>query len=94
MDEQPGYAPGKEQLTVRLRRVEGQVRGIGRMVTEERYCIDVLTQISAIQGALDRVAIELVSDHTRECVIGAPGGLQAERAEELVRAVDRLVSRR
>ncbi len=94
MAEQPGYAPGKEQLLNRLRRIEGQVRGIARMVDEERYCIDVLAQISAIQGALDRVAMQLVADHTRECVIGAGEDKQEERTEELLQALDRLVSRR
>ena len=94
MAESPGYAPTKLQTQNRLSRIEGQVRGLARMVGEERYCIDVLTQISAIQGALDRVAIELVSDHTRECVLGADGELQAERTDELVQAIDRLVSRR
>lgn len=94
MSERPGYAGDKPKLANRLSRIEGQVRGVGRMVEEERYCIDVLTQISAIQSALDRVAVELVSDHTRECVIGAEGSLQAERTEELLSAIDRLVSRR
>jgi CsoR family transcriptional regulator, copper-sensing transcriptional repressor len=94
MTEQPGYAPSKEQLLNRLRRVEGQVRGIARMVDEERYCIDVLNQISAIQRALDRVALGLVADHTRECVVGANGKQQEERTEELLEAIDRLVSRR
>ena len=94
MAEAPAYAPSKEQLLNRLRRVEGQVRGVARMVEEERYCVDVLTQISAIQRALDRVALGLVSDHTRECVIGASGEKQEERTEELLEALDRLVSRR
>lgn len=94
MTEQPGYAPSKEQLLNRLRRIEGQVRGIERMVDEERYCIDVLNQISAIQRALDRVAMGLVSDHTRECVVGAEGGEQEERTGELLEAINRLVSRR
>ncbi len=94
MAEQPGYAPSKDQLRNRLRRIEGQVRGVERMVDEERYCIDVLTQISAVQRALDRVALGLVSDHARECVVGATGEKQTERTEELIGAIDRLVSRR
>jgi DNA-binding FrmR family transcriptional regulator len=94
MAEQPGYASSKQQLHNRLRRIEGQVRGVARMVDEERYCIDVLAQISAIQRALDRVALELVSDHTRECVIGATGAEQDDRTDELLAAIDRLVSRR
>lgn len=94
MSERPGYAETKQQLRNRLRRIEGQVRGIARMVDEEEYCIDVLTQISAAQRALDRVALELVADHTRECVIGAEGREREERTEELLGALDRLVSRR
>lgn len=94
MTELPGYTPSKDQLLKRLSRIEGQVRGVSRMVAEDRYCIDVLTQISAAQSALDRVAIGLVSDHTRECVIGAEGETQRERTEELLEAIDRLVSRR
>ncbi len=94
MVEQPGYAPSKEQLRNRLRRIEGQVRGVERMVGEERYCIDVLTQISAVHRALDKVALGLVSDHTRECVVGATGETQTERTKELIEAIGRLVSRR
>jgi DNA-binding FrmR family transcriptional regulator len=94
MSEAPGYTKAKAQMHNRLRRIEGQVRGLERMVEEERYCIDVMTQISAIQAALDKVAMSLVSDHTRECVIGAEGDLQTERTEELLQAIDRLVSRR
>jgi DNA-binding FrmR family transcriptional regulator len=93
--EPPGYAPGKDKIANRLSRIEGQVRGIARMVDEERYCIDVLTQISAVQAALDKVALALVSDHTRECVVGADDpGEREERTEELLDAVARLVSRR
>jgi DNA-binding FrmR family transcriptional regulator len=91
---EPAYIPTKEQLLARLGRIEGQVRGVTRMVEEERYCIEVLTQISAAQKALDRVAMGLVSDHTRECVIGAEGTERSERTEELLDALDRLVSRR
>ncbi len=94
MDEQPGYTPSKEQLLNRLRRIEGQVRGVAGMVEDERYCIDVLAQISAVQRALDKVALGLVSDHTHECVIGATGAKQEERTEELLEAINRLVSRR
>ena len=94
MAEHPGYAASKQQLRNRVRRIEGQVRGVTRMVDEERYCIDVLAQITAVQRALDRVALELVSDHTRECVVGATGDKQEERTDELLTAIDRLVSRR
>ncbi len=63
----------------RLRRIEGQVRGVEGMVDEDRYCIDVVTQITAIQAALDKVALELLEDHAKHCVIGAADGEQ-ERA--------------
>ena len=65
-----GYTATKEQLNKRLARIEGQVRGVSRMVEEDRYCIDVLTQISAIQAALDKVALGLLDGHTRHCLIG------------------------
>src|SRR5436190_3069748 len=67
----PGYGATKNQLLRRLSRVEGQVRGISRMVEEDRYCIDVLTQISAAQAALDKVALGLLDDHARHCVVDA-----------------------
>ena len=65
-----GYTATKDQLMSRLRRIEGQVRGVERMVEEDRYCIDVLTQIGAIQAALDKVALGLLDAHARHCVIG------------------------
>jgi DNA-binding FrmR family transcriptional regulator len=77
----------KEAVLRRLRRVEGQVRGLQRMVEEERYCIDVLTQVSAVTAALERVALLLVSDHVRHCV--RTGG--EERVDELMAVVGRLV---
>ena len=64
-----GYSATKEQLLTRLKRIEGQVRGIEGMVDDERYCIDVITQISAVQAALDKVALGLLDDHARHCVI-------------------------
>ena len=69
-----GYTASKDQLKDRLARIEGQVRGISRMVEEDRYCIDVLTQINAIQAALDRVALGLLDDHARHCLVGGHGG--------------------
>ena len=68
----------QDQLQTRLRRIEGQVRGIERMVEEDRYCIDVLTQISAVQAALDKVALGLLDGHAHTCVIGAEPGQQDE----------------
>ncbi|MDQ3689408.1 MAG: metal-sensitive transcriptional regulator [Chloroflexota bacterium] len=89
-----GYSASKDQLAQRLTRIEGQVRGIQRMVDEERYCIDVLTQISAIQAALDKVALGLLDDHAHNCVIGADDAdLQADRTEELMAAIGRLMRR-
>lgn len=88
-----GYTASKDQLLTRLRRIEGQVRGIQKMVDEDRYCIDVLTQISAIQGALDKVALGLLDGHARTCVIGAEAEIQEQRTSELMAAVGRLMRR-
>jgi len=88
-----GYSATKDQLGSRLARIEGQVRGIQRMVDDDRYCIDILTQISAIQAALDKVALGLLDDHARSCVIGAKGADQADKTEELMGAVGRLMRR-
>jgi len=88
-----GYSATKGQLTDRLTRIEGQVRGIQRMVDDERYCIDILTQISAIQAALDKVALGLLDDHAQHCVIGARKRDQAEKTEELMAAIGRLMRR-
>jgi CsoR family transcriptional regulator, copper-sensing transcriptional repressor len=88
-----GYSATKEQLLKRLKRIEGQVRGIEGMVEDERYCIDVLTQISAVQAALDKVALGLLDDHAQHCVIGAAEENQAEKTEELMAAVARLMRR-
>jgi DNA-binding FrmR family transcriptional regulator len=88
-----GYSATKDQLLNRLRRVEGQVRGVQNMVDEDRYCIDVLTQISAIQAALDKVALGLLDDHARHCIIDGPANLKDDRTEELTAAVARLLRR-
>jgi DNA-binding FrmR family transcriptional regulator len=88
-----GYSGDKGTLLKRLARIEGQVRGVGRMVEEERYCIDVLTQIGAIQAALDKVALGLIDDHTRNCVVEAEGGERVEKVDELVAALGRFVNR-
>ncbi|MGN6217140.1 MAG: metal-sensitive transcriptional regulator [Solirubrobacterales bacterium] len=88
-----GYQEDKEKLLKRLARVEGQVRGVAKMVTDERYCIDVLTQIGAIQAALDKVALGLIDDHTRHCVVEAEGGERVEKVDELMAALGRFVSR-
>lgn len=84
-----GYSATKDQLLGRLSRVEGQVRGVTRMVEQDRYCLDVLTQISAAQAALDKIALGLLDDHTRHCVLGE-GGAPSDpdaRADEVMAAV-------
>jgi DNA-binding FrmR family transcriptional regulator len=88
-----GYTASKEQLLKRLKRVEGQVRGVQGMVDDDRYCIDVLTQISAIQAALDKVALGLMDDHARHCVVAGPADLKDDRTEELMAAIARLMRR-
>lgn len=88
-----GYAADKDKLLNRLSRIEGQVRGVSRMVEEERYCIDVLTQISAIEAALDKVALGLLDDHIRNCIATAKGGERDEKLDELMGALGRFVAR-
>jgi DNA-binding FrmR family transcriptional regulator len=88
-----GYTATKDQLNNRLDRIEGQVRGIKRMVDEDRWCIDVLTQISAIQAALDKVALGLLDDHARHCVLPTEGQELTDRTDELMAAVGRLMRR-
>ena len=89
-----GYSATKDQLITRLRRIEGQVRGVEAMVREDRYCIDVLTQISAIQAALDKVALGLLDEHAHHCVIGAEDVAERDaKTEELMAAVGRLMRR-
>jgi len=84
----------KPDLNKRLRRIEGQVRGIEKMVEEDRYCIDVLTQISAVQAALDKVALGLLDEHARHCVVeGNAEGTPAELTDEMMGAVARLLRR-
>jgi DNA-binding FrmR family transcriptional regulator len=87
----PGYKASKDQLLTRLARVEGQVGGVKRMVEEERYCIDVLTQIEAAQAALSKIALGLVDDHVRHCMQGGKGATE-EQVQELMGAVGRLVA--
>jgi DNA-binding FrmR family transcriptional regulator len=88
-----GYTASKVQLLARLRRVEGQIRGIEGMVEDDRYCIDILTQISAAQAALDKVALGLLDGHAHTCVVGAAPAEQDERTEEMMAAVARLMRR-
>lgn len=90
----PGYTSTKEDLTKRLRRVEGQIRGLQRMVEEDAYCIDVLTQVSAATSALQSVALGLLDDHLHHCVADAvaAGGAEATaKVDEASKAIARLV---
>ena len=77
-----GYAADKDALVRRLHRIEGQVRGIERMIEEDRYCIDVLTQISAVTTALESVAFRILDDHVNHCVAGALASGDPAQAEE------------
>jgi DNA-binding FrmR family transcriptional regulator len=90
---QRGYTATKDQLLKRLARIEGQVRGVAGMVEDDRYCIDVLTQINAARAALDQVALGLLDDHARKCL--RPEGASATEGEvdELMGAVGRMFSR-
>jgi DNA-binding FrmR family transcriptional regulator len=89
-----GYTATKDQLLARLRRIEGQIRGIEGMVQDDRYCIDVLTQISAARAALDQVALRLLDDHAHHCVVGADSAPERdEKTAELMDAVGRLLRR-
>lgn len=92
--ETPGYIVSKEQLQTRLRRIRGQVEGIERMLEQDRYCIDVLTQVSAVQAALDKVSLGLLDDHARHCIVEAAEGEREDRAEEMMAAVGRLLRSR
>jgi len=89
-----GYSMDKDDYTKRLRRIEGQVRGIERMIAEDTYCIDVLTQVSAVTRALESVALGLVDQHLRHCVADAiaKGGDEADQMiTEATSAIQRLV---
>jgi CsoR family transcriptional regulator, copper-sensing transcriptional repressor len=88
-----GYTASKEQLLNRLARAEGQLGGVIRMVEEDRYCIDVLTQISAVRAALEQISLGLLDGHARHCMLGegeAPGD-PSEQVDELMSALGRLV---
>ena len=89
-----GYTATKDELLTRLRRIEGQIRGIEAMVDEDRYCIDVLTQISAARAALDKVALGLLDDHAHHCVTGAADAQERDaKTAEMMDAVARLMRR-
>jgi CsoR family transcriptional regulator, copper-sensing transcriptional repressor len=94
----PGYAPDKAQLIARLARIEGQVRGIARMIDEDRYCIDILTQLGAVSTALEAVALKVLEEHVQHCVAGALASgdeaAAAEKSRELIEAVHRFAKTR
>lgn len=93
--EHPGYIDDKDKIKNRLHRISGQVGGLERMVDDERYCIDILTQVSAVQAALDKVALALLSEHTRHCVVGAETLEDREElTDEMMGAVGRLLRSR
>jgi DNA-binding FrmR family transcriptional regulator len=93
-----GYAPHKDQLLKRLARIEGQVRGISKMIEDDRYCIDVLTQLGAVDTALEAVALKVLEEHVSHCVAGALASgdpAQAEeKSRELLEAVQRFAKTR
>lgn len=88
-----GYSETKPDLLKRLNRIEGQVRGVSKMVQEDKYCIDILTQVSAAKAALDKVALELLRDHARHCLsndeVHSHG--EGDKADELVGAISRML---
>lgn len=89
-----GYTDNKEEVQKRLKRIEGQIRGLQRMVDEDTYCIDVLTQVSAATRALQSVALQLLGDHLSHCVREAlmeGGGAAEDKVEEARAAIERLV---
>lgn len=88
-----GYTDNKEKILKRLKRAEGQVRGVARMVETDIYCIDVLTQINAAQAALDKVAVELLRDHARHCLTNEhlTKSESHSKADELVDAISRML---
>ena len=93
-----GYTADKDQLLKRLARIEGQVRGIAKMIEDDRYCIDILTQLGAVDTALEQVAIKVLEEHVRHCVAGALASGDPEQAneksQELLAAVQRFAKTR
>jgi CsoR family transcriptional regulator, copper-sensing transcriptional repressor len=89
----PGYSADKQQVLARLRRIEGQVRGLQRMVDDDTYCIDVLTQVAAVTKALQGVGLHLLDEHLQHCVAGAAANGEHTEAlvHEATKAVERLL---
>lgn len=90
-----GYSDNKNHVLKRLSRAEGQVRGVSKMVQEDKYCIDILTQISAAQAALDKVALELLRDHAKHCLTNdaIESHNTGDKADELIVAMSRMLRR-
>jgi len=86
-----GYTMKKDDYSARLRRIEGQVRGLQRMIEQDTYCIDILTQVSAVTKALQSVAVGLLDEHVRHCVANAEEGKGDEMVTEAVKAIERLI---
>lgn len=89
-----GYTDNKPDLLKRLNRIEGQVRGVSKMVQDDKYCIDILTQVSAAKAALDKVALELLRDHAKHCLTNdevQSHGKSNDKADELVGAISRML---
>ena len=86
-----GYYDHKDDVLLRLRRIEGQIRGLQRMVEEDAYCIDILTQVTAASNALKKTAVSLLEDHIRHCVTDAQHGGDKDMVSEATAAIERLV---
>lgn len=93
MTEQHGYTPQKDALARRMKRIEGQVRGIGKMIDEDKYCIDILTQVSAATAALHAVSINLLEEHISHCVVDAASSGDDEEARKKVEEASAAISR-
>jgi DNA-binding FrmR family transcriptional regulator len=88
---QYGYTESKPKLLKRLNRIEGQIRGISKMVQDDKYCIDILTQVSAVKAAMDKVALELLRDHAKHCLTNEHVHSENDKADELVTAIGRML---
>ena len=93
VDQIPGYSADKQQVLTRLRRIEGQVRGLQRLVEDDTYCIDVLTQVAAVSKALQGVGLLLLDEHLQHCVAGAAASGDEQRTEGLVHEATKAVER-
>jgi DNA-binding FrmR family transcriptional regulator len=90
---QPGYHGDKQQLILRLKRIEGQVRGLQRLIEDDTYCIDVLTQLAAASKGLQGVGVQLLDEHLQHCVAGAAASGDSERTTALVHEATKAVER-